>query len=58
MLQLFLENEGFSVTTVGTVAEALALIPQYHFDVLISDAQRRTSRRWLRSSERNAANPT
>ena len=37
MLQLVLEREGFTVTTVGTVAEALALIPQMQFDVLISD---------------------
>jgi DNA-binding response OmpR family regulator len=37
MLQLVLEKEGFTVTTVGTVAEALALIPQLQFDVLISD---------------------
>ena len=37
MLQLLLEKEGFTVTTVGTVAEALALISQLHFDVLISD---------------------
>jgi DNA-binding response OmpR family regulator len=37
MLQLVLEKEGFTVTTVGTVAEALALISQLHFDVLISD---------------------
>ena len=37
MLQLVLQKEGFTVTTVGTVAEALALISQLHFDVLISD---------------------
>jgi DNA-binding response OmpR family regulator len=37
MLQLVLEKEGFTVTTVGSVAEALALISQLHFDVLISD---------------------
>jgi DNA-binding response OmpR family regulator len=37
VLQLVLQKEGFSVTTVGTVAEALALISQLHFDVLISD---------------------
>jgi DNA-binding NtrC family response regulator len=37
MLQLVLQQEGFTVTTVGSVAEALALISQSHFDVLISD---------------------
>jgi two-component system, NtrC family, response regulator PilR len=37
MLQLVLEKEGFTVTTVGTVAEALTLIPQLQFDILISD---------------------
>ena len=37
MLQLVLQKEGFTVTTVGSVAEALALISQSHFDVLISD---------------------
>jgi DNA-binding response OmpR family regulator len=37
MLQLVLQKEGFTVTTAGTVAEALALISQLHFDVLISD---------------------
>ena len=37
MLQLVLQKEGFTVTTVGSVAEALALISQLHFDVLISD---------------------
>ena len=37
MLHLVLHQEGFTVTTVGTVAEALALISQSHFDILISD---------------------
>jgi DNA-binding response OmpR family regulator len=37
MLQLVLQKEGFTVTTAGTVREALALISQCHFDVLISD---------------------
>lgn len=37
MLQKVLEFEGFEVTTAGTVAEALALISQFRFDVLISD---------------------
>jgi YesN/AraC family two-component response regulator len=37
MLHLVLEKEGFTVTTVGTVMDALALISHLHFDVLISD---------------------
>ncbi|HWO29585.1 MAG TPA: response regulator, partial [Candidatus Acidoferrum sp.] len=37
MLRRVLENEGFTVTAVGTVPEALALISQSRFDVLISD---------------------
>jgi DNA-binding NtrC family response regulator len=37
MLQLVLQKEGFTVTTVGTVMDALALISHLHFDVLISD---------------------
>ena len=37
VLQQVLQREGFTVTTVGTVAEALALISHSHFDVLISD---------------------
>jgi DNA-binding response OmpR family regulator len=37
VLQQVLQKEGFTVTTVGTVAGALALISQLHFDVLISD---------------------
>jgi ActR/RegA family two-component response regulator len=37
MLRRVLENEGFTVTGVGTVPEALALISQSRFDVLISD---------------------
>ena len=37
MLRMVLESEDFTVTTVGTVPEALAQITQFHFDVLISD---------------------
>jgi len=37
MLRRVLGNEGFTVTAVGTVPEALALILQSRFDVLISD---------------------
>ena len=37
MLQLVLQKEGFTVTTTGTVMDALALISHLHFDVLISD---------------------
>ena len=37
MLQLVLEKEGFTVTTTSTVVDALALISQSHFDILISD---------------------
>jgi CheY-like chemotaxis protein len=37
VLQQVLQKEGFSVTTVGTVTDALALISHLHFDVLISD---------------------
>jgi DNA-binding response OmpR family regulator len=37
VLQQVLEKEGFNVTTVGTVTDALALISHLHFDVLISD---------------------
>jgi two-component system response regulator RegA len=37
MLRVVLESEDFSVTAVGTVAEALAEITQHGFDVLISD---------------------
>jgi DNA-binding NtrC family response regulator len=37
MLRRVLEKEGFTVTAVGTVPEALALISQSRFDVLISD---------------------
>jgi DNA-binding NtrC family response regulator len=37
MLRRVLENEGFTVTAVGTFPEALALISQSRFDVLISD---------------------
>ena len=37
VLQQVLEKEGFKVTTVGTVTDALALISHLHFDVLISD---------------------
>jgi len=37
MLRRVLENEGFTVTAVETVREALALISQSRFDVLISD---------------------
>jgi DNA-binding NtrC family response regulator len=37
MLQLVLQKEGFIVTTVGSVMDALALISHLHFDVLISD---------------------
>ncbi len=36
MLRVVLESEDFSVTAVGTVAEALAQITQFRFDVLIS----------------------
>ena len=37
MLRVVLESEDFTVTTVGTVPEALAQITQFRFDVLISD---------------------
>ncbi|PYV79994.1 MAG: hypothetical protein DMG93_19945 [Acidobacteria bacterium] len=37
MLGLVLEKNGFSVTSVGTVPEALSLIAQQEFDVLIAD---------------------
>lgn len=37
MLQQVLDSEGFAVTTAGTVRDALALISQCKFDVLISD---------------------
>ena len=36
-LGMYLEDQGFSVTTVGTVPEALKLITQQPFDVLIAD---------------------
>jgi len=36
-LGMYLEDQGFSVTTAGTVAEALKLITQQPFDVLIAD---------------------
>jgi DNA-binding response OmpR family regulator len=37
MLSMVLKSEGFAVTMAGTVPEALALIAQSSFDVLISD---------------------
>jgi ActR/RegA family two-component response regulator len=37
MLGMVLERNGFHVTTVGTVPEALKLIAQQEFDVLIAD---------------------
>jgi DNA-binding NtrC family response regulator len=37
MLRRVRENNGFTVTAVGTVPEAVALISQSRFDVLISD---------------------
>lgn len=37
MLSLVLKSEGFAVTSAGTVPQALALIAQSSFDVLISD---------------------
>ena len=37
MLQQVLDSEGFAVSTAGTVRDALALISQCKFDVLISD---------------------
>lgn len=37
MLGLVLERNGFAVTSVGTVPEALRLITQQEFDVLIAD---------------------
>jgi len=37
MLGMVLEKNGFSVTSVGTVPEALGLISQQEFDVLIAD---------------------
>jgi YesN/AraC family two-component response regulator len=37
MLRMVLEGEGYAVTTAGTVPQALALIAQSSFDVLISD---------------------
>lgn len=37
MLGMYLEEHGFSVTAVGTVPEALKLITQESFDVLIAD---------------------
>ncbi len=37
MLRMVLESEGYDVTPAGTVKEALTLITQSHFDVLISD---------------------
>jgi CheY-like chemotaxis protein len=36
-LSLYLEDEGFSVTTAATVPEALKLISEQSFDVLIAD---------------------
>jgi DNA-binding response OmpR family regulator len=36
-LGMYLEDQGFSVTTVATVPEALKLITQENFDVLIAD---------------------
>lgn len=36
-LGLYLEEQGFSVTTVATVPEALRLITQQDFDILIAD---------------------
>ena len=36
-LGMYLEDEGFSVTTAGTVPEALKLITQQPYDVLIAD---------------------
>jgi DNA-binding response OmpR family regulator len=37
MLRMVLESEGFAVTAVATVPEALVQITQYRFDALISD---------------------
>ena len=36
-LGLYLESEGFAVTTAGTVAEALRFITEQQFDLLIAD---------------------
>jgi YesN/AraC family two-component response regulator len=36
-LGMYLEDQGFAVTTAGTVAEALKLITETSFDVLIAD---------------------
>ena len=36
-LGMYLEDEGFSVTTAGTVPEALKLIMEQSYDVLIAD---------------------
>lgn len=36
-LGMYLEDQGFSVTTTGTVPEALKLITQHPYDVLIAD---------------------
>lgn len=37
MLGMYLQEQGFAVTTAGTVPEALKLITQQNFDVLIAD---------------------
>jgi DNA-binding response OmpR family regulator len=37
MLGMYLQEQGFAVTAVGTVPEALKLITQENFDVLIAD---------------------
>jgi len=37
MLQKILQREGFAVMTTGTVPDALALISQHRYDILISD---------------------
>jgi len=37
MLRLVLESEGFAVTAVGSVPQALAEIAEHRFDVLVSD---------------------
>ena len=37
MLGMYLQEQGFAVTTAATVPQALKLISQQHFDVLIAD---------------------
>jgi CheY-like chemotaxis protein len=54
MMREGLQRDGFEVVTASNVSDALQYIATEKFDVLLSDLQYATRRRWIHRGQRHA----